>query len=381
VIFIVLLILPFVVSLLSVRKSREASLYVKSDNVRDPRYFSNSFRALVEKGLDRQNRTVKMSKLEPFQYAEELAGNVCNTLVIAEHRFRPVGVSSFLKEIYAASSAVIAPNTSLRAIACLDELELGENCEVIRWADSDKQMIVMNGCKLGMSATSATRLRIGPDCTFRRLYAPEIVIGLHTADTARFPVDTAVFEERWTNPEGVRANETVNQTIVTEYSLEIGEGAVIMGSIKSNHHIYIHQNARVNGNVVADGAIILDSGARVLGTVFSQDSILVGPGVEIGVKPKIKSLIARKSVTLCETAKVFGYIGCEIDSVTISQDMFRTELNKRQWSSKMELMKAEIAEEKADVSPQEAEPPKTKSPAAVKAARDGKDDEEESLFD
>lgn len=348
VVFLALLFLPFAVSLLSLRKSKDVSLYVKSDNVRDPRYFSNSFRSLVEKGIDPQTRTITMSKSEPFVYARELQDTVCDCIVVAQSHFQPVGVACFAKEIYAASSVQIPPHTSLRAIACLDRLEIGQNCEVVRWADSDGQMTVAAGCALGMSISSGERLLIAKGCTFRRFYSPEIIIGSSLVRPKHTPTDTAISSERLINPESIGVHETVNSTIVTEYSLSIGESAVIMGSIKSNHHVYVHRNARINGNLVADGIIILEEGARVLGSVFSQDSVLVGPGVEIGVKRKIKSLIARKSIVLCETAMVFGYVGCETDSKTIAKEDFHAELSQKQWATKMENLVAEIAEEQDD---------------------------------
>ncbi len=348
VVFLALLFLPFAVSILSLRKSKDVSLYVKSDNIRDPRYFSNSFRSLVEKGIDPQTRTITMSKSEPFVYARELQNTVCDCIVVAQSHFQPVGVSCFTKEIYAASSAQIPPDTRLRAIACLDRLEIGQNCEIVRWADSDGQMTIAAGCALGMSISSGERLLIAKGCTFRRLYSPEIIIGSSLVRPKHTPADTAVFSERLINPESISAHETVKSTIVAEYSLSIGESAVIMGSIKSNHHVYVHRNARINGNLVADGIIILEEGARVLGSVFSQDSVFVGPGVEIGVKRKIKSLIARKSIVLCETAMVFGYVGCETDSKTIAKEDFHTELSQKQWLSKMENLVAEIAEEQDD---------------------------------
>ena len=372
VLFLVLLALPFAVSLLSVQKSREVSLVVKSDNVRDPRYFSNSFRALVEKGIDRENRTIQMSKLEPFLYADEIAGSACNTIVVAENRFRPLGVTYFGKESYVESSADIPPNTRLRAIACLGKMEIGENCHVVRWADSEKQMTVQKGCTLGVNTSSAESIRIAAGCTFRRLYAPEIIVGLQTTKTVRIPVDPAIFTQRLTNPEGIAPKDIVQKTIVTEHSLEIGEGAVVMGSVKSTHHIYIHPNARVNGNVIADGVIIIDEGAQVLGTVFSQDSILVGPDAEIGVKPKIKSLIARQTIVLCETAKVYGYVGCEVEAVTISKDSFYAELRQKRWASKIALIKAEIADIKFY---------KAETPADKPAAEDAEPKEEENLFE
>ena len=372
--FVVLLILPFVVSVLSIRKSREASLYVKNDNVRDPRYFSNSFRTLVEKGINPQNRTIQMSKLEPFLYADEVnTNNACNAIVVAENRFRPLGVPFFCKEIYAASSAHIPPNTYLRAIACLGELELSENCAVIRWADSEKQMTVGPGCSLGMNASSNLRLVIAPGCTFRRLYAPEILIGTAADDIVRYPVDMTVVYEKLIDIREVGPREVIEKTIVTEFNLEIGEGAVIMGSVKSTHHIYIHAGARINGNVIADGMIIVDEGARILGTAFSQDSILVGPFAEIGVKPKLKSLIARKYIVLCETAKVFGYVGCEADSVTIPKDQYQLELHQKRWASRMKLRQGQMTDEKFR---------KGKSPAAKAPAEDlSIENEEENLFE
>ena len=137
-------------------------MYVKNDNVRDPRYFSNSFRALVKQGIDRQNRTIKMSKQEPFTFADELSGNVCDTIVVSENRFRPLGIGVFTKEIYAESSGRVPPNTYLRAIACLKDLELGANCSVIRWVDAERQLTVRTGCVLGMNASSGERAAGSP---------------------------------------------------------------------------------------------------------------------------------------------------------------------------------------------------------------------------
>ena len=371
--FVILLILPFAVSMLSQKKSREAALYVKNDNVRDPRYFSNSFRYLVENGINRENRTVQMSKLEPYLLADELTGNACGAIVIAETRFRPLGIAVFSKEIYAAASARIPEQTYLRAIACLDELELLRNCSVIRWADSEKQMIVHPGCMLGINASSAERLRIAPGCTFRRLYAPEILIGLETVSPAHQPVDMTVYTQRWIDAEFVEPQSVVKKTIVSEFSLDIGEGAVVMGSLKSTHNIYLHKNARVNGNVIADGLLILDEGARILGTAFSQDSILVGPEAEIGVPPRIKSLIARKFIMLCETARVYGYVGCEVDSVTIAKENFQLELRHKRWASRMTQIKNQILQEKFD---------RRKASAAKTAAEDAELEEEvDSLFE
>ena len=321
--FVVLLILPFVVSVLSIRKSREASLYVKNDNVRDPRYFSNSFRTLVEKGINPQNRTIQMSKLEPFLYADEVnTNNACNAIVVAENRFRPLGVPFFCKEIYAASSAHIPPNTYLRAIACLGELELSENCAVIRWADSEKQMTVGPGCSLGMNASSSLRLVIAPGCTFRRLYAPEILIGTAADDMVRYPVDmTVVYEKLIDIREGrpQRGHRKDDRNGV--YSLEIGEGAVIMGSVKSTaSYLYScrrpHQRQRDRRRHDHRGRRARAYSARRFRRIPSWSARLR----EIGVKPKLKSLIARKYIVLCETAKVFGYVGCEVDSVTIPKD-------------------------------------------------------------
>ena len=189
----------------------------------------------------------------------------------------------------------------------------------------------------------------------------------------RYPVDMTVFHEKWINPEEITPKEVVEKTIVTDYSLEIGEGAVIMGSIKSSRHIYIHQGARINGNVIADGVIILDQNARILGTAFSQDSILVGPGAEIGVPPRLKSLIARKYIALCETARVFGYVGCEVDSVTIAADAFLSELRQKRWLAKTQLMQDEISLEMFE---------KGRSPIAKPAIEDLDAEEEvDNLFD
>ena len=315
-VFISLLLFPFLLGRTALAKKDEPSLQVRSDNVRDPRYFPKAFTALMNKallGYDGSG-TIFLSKPEALLEPPLPPGDA-NAVVLSRGSFQSAA-RVFHKELYCLADGKLAAGTELRAIACMGALTLGEGCVVHRWADGGKSLTAMAGCQLGISASSAGALYIGAGCQFRRLYAPAITVGT-AAPLPQLIPDPDTAGEPHRGLRFVEDGERLTGNIITRRDLVIGERACVTGHIKSRRRIHVKRGARIYGNLIADGDIVLESGVVVGGIVFSQSDIYIGPNCQIGREGHIKSAVARGSIVLAEGAGVFGYVGGELTGSTV----------------------------------------------------------------
>ncbi len=322
-VFIALMLLPFLVPMIAFRRSDDTSLYIKKNNARDPRYFSKSFREAFVANYTEGSRTVKLSREEQVLLPHELTGKTCDALVYAKAAFAPRTIKRFSKEIFAASSADISPKTQLRAIAAVGDIRLREDCDVIRWADSETMITADKGCNLGISTTSARMLLIDSGCTFRRLYAPKINIGKRVIKDHFGFIGLYIAQEWLKNPKEIKKSAIIRNTIVSDHDLIIGQGAIVYGHVKTTKRLTIQKGAVIMGNAIADDMLVLEEGVKVGGDVFSQESVCVGPNVQIGCSPKIKSLVAKQDIILCNSASIYGYVGCERIGRTVTYEEYQ----------------------------------------------------------
>lgn len=331
IIFAIMTAFPFLLAL-RIPKEKQGTLVVQSDNKRDPRYFVQSFQKIVKSALETrtEEKVLQLSKPEPFVYAEEVKGKAADKLVICKDDFVTEEAFVCEREIYSEHVVTLAAETKARAVAA-KRLYLEENSTVFRWSDGKEAMYAERGCNLGVSATSAVYLQVMENCSFRRLYAPQVDIltkkgeeqperrtliqeeGLD-ADFESMPVEK--------NVKVIEKNRVIKGNVITKYPLVIEEGVKIFGHVKSRKGISVQKNVRIDGNLFADGTIILREQICLTGDVFSQQDIYVGPDCVIGQKGKIKSVVAKENIVLCEAVTVYGYIGCDGCGITLNQENF-----------------------------------------------------------
>lgn len=326
IVFLVMLALPIYVGM-KTAGSKSETLFIPQSNTRHPRYFSISFKKIVERALESYDGfgILRMSKDEEVIEADKIElipNQICSALVYAENNnFVPKEGISFDKEIYCKKNARLEKIPILRAIACRMDLVLGSGTQVMRWADAEGTLTARKNCDLGLSTTSATKLFIGKNCSFKRLYAPEIWLGLEEPEFHGYK-DFNMPNEVVINPEIIRNIEYVDdeivdedgilpKTIITKYNLRILGNYVVQGHIRSHKDIKIDSNAVVHGNVFAEGNIFIGSNAIVLGVVFTQENIYVDDGAIVGQPNKIKSVVARGNIEFGSNCRVYGYIGAE----------------------------------------------------------------------
>lgn len=346
--FAIMLVFPLVGSYLSHRFSEIDVLPIDERRTKDPRYFSTSFQAIMDRALDARERdgTLMLSKRERVTFAtRELPSQEYHDVVIAQgDRLSVEGGTRLWRELLAAHDAVLHEAVQARAVCARGNLALGGGSQIERWVDAEETLTVYDDCDLGVSASSAQHLMIGRNCRFTRLYAPVIDVSSYVDDVMpRTSLAHRPFvapEIRWggfsidhgdgdnAQPDDTQADSAqtggaqarddtsapcadagvVNRTIVTPHNVDVLDGVFLAGSVRSHGAVRLCDKAVVCGNVFAEGDVTIGRGCRVLGSVFSQESVSVDDGVELGTPGQLRSVVAREHVRFYGRARVYGYV-------------------------------------------------------------------------
>lgn len=339
VLLILVFLLPFIPGIRElILKQDIAPLSVKSDYVKNPHYFAESFKGRMQPfiptvGLAAGLNYVKLSKMEAVATLgfEEVPDTAQFTDVCyVDHDLRTGRQVNFAKELYVRGDVVVGSENQLRALACEGNVRLGGNSRITRWLDATGNIHAEMGCDLGISASCGGSLSMESGVVFRRLYAFPVRAGAEmveaavlTESTLDTPPELTVCEVAILSTAGgadrnisdVPPGSRISGSIITATSLVIGEGAVICGHIKTYGDLTLGKNVTVAGNLFAEGSVQIGAGSQIRGTVFTQDSVVLGYNVQIGTIGKIKSVIARNSIKLESGAKVYGYISTEGEGV------------------------------------------------------------------
>ena len=333
VIFLILLIGPIMLAVFFFKKYKGSILHINQDRVRDERYFAKSFSGMMEKQLaEADGDTIFLSKPEKILRADGVTDipDCVENLTVAEHGDLQISgnVKEFRREIYCAGNAeFINRGMKLRAAFSKKKIILGEEIEVVRWIDAEETLAVYDHCDLGISATAGQAMCIGADCSFHRLYAPEIRIG-QKPDAALDPLDgreARIFRlpisghrrnKRYISKEMINEDGVVNFSVAAWSNVTVTEKVIIQGDIRSHKGIRVCEGAVVCGNMFAETDIIIEKNATVLGNIFSQGSIRAEEGVMLGQPGRIISLIARNHIYFAGNIFLYGYASCEAGGKT-----------------------------------------------------------------
>ena len=327
--FTILLFFPLLGGYVAYKKNNSQTLVIKQDRSKNPRYFADTFIKLFEEkwiNYDGSGK-LKFSHEESIIEADKTAlyKSKCDCVVYAEKidfNPEPTGIQ-FYKEIYVKKNAYLRGVIQLRAIACLNNVLIGENTEIIRWADAQNELIVLDNCDLGISTTSGNELIIGINCLFRRLYAPVIYIGQKPQQkwSAYYTIDKKILylvpktetkrNLKYIDKFLINESGIAEFSVVSKRNVTVVENIIVQGSIRSHKGIRICDGVIVCGNLFAEGNIVLGKNVCVLGSIFTQGDIIVESRVMIGQKNKIVSIVARGRIEFSENSVVYGNVSCE----------------------------------------------------------------------
>lgn len=329
IVFFLMLTAPFFIAYLYVKKKDATPLNIRQGKVKDPRYFGKSFAGKVEENLEKSEKeTIRLSKNEFFVDGDKriIEAEEVNRIIICRNEdfLAQEDVKRFNKEIYGAQNvAFLKKGVTVRAAYSKKMMVLGLGVLVERWVDAEETLAIYDDCVLGMSATAGRRLSIGRGCIFRRLYAPEILVG-HYPDTLGEldPISIPPISEDEHEPEIVRnikiidkeyTNE-MNEANLTLFAIDdvtVLENIIVKGDITTEQSVRVCDNAVVCGNVFAEHDIRIGAGAIVLGNLFTQGNIYVEKGAMLGRPGGIISVIARGNIEIEQETVIHGYVSCE----------------------------------------------------------------------
>lgn len=325
--FLILLLFPIGYALIVYKRHDGEVLKIQQDRTRDPRYFGKSFSTMIKQELSHAGGgKIRLSKDEELLDAgqEDLPDQECDKLVIANQEvFETPPDMTFFKEIYGSQSICIGDNTLLRAVYADKHLIIGSQTEVVRWIDAQGTVAIYDNCDLGISASSASVMSIGKNCSFQRLFAPVVLFGQYPDEelistTARHGEIYRLKVQRnkrrnisYIKDSMIDKNGVVPFTVISKNDLIVTENLVVQGDIRSSQGIWLCDGAVVCGNLFAEKDVILGKNTCVLGNVFTQGSIKIQDGAVVGRKENTSSVIARDHILIEQRACVFGYVGCE----------------------------------------------------------------------
>ena len=334
VLFIVMIALPFMVGYNELKEKKDdENLYVNRNYVREPRYFGESFRALLNKakkeweGAAKGTETkIHLSKNELLDIGLDVNKSpvAANNIVIYKNNVEIPAQSGFQKEVYGKESMDVSKDCWARAVAVDGNLRFGAGSKVVRWLDVEGEADIEDNAVLGISATSGTRLHIGHGCKFKRLYAPVIAVGEKyltglKANTGKMAAalpkplyneieynisEIAPLDDKEKRPYGPLVYPKI---VVTNRNLTIKNDMIMLGGIKAKKDLTIEDNVVVLGNIFCEGILTVGSNCILKNIVFSQEDIKLGQGTQVGEQGKIKSIIARGKIILAEGVKIYGF--------------------------------------------------------------------------
>lgn len=254
-----------------------------------------------------------------------------NVVLIRNEDFSPPAGLLFNKEIYAFKNVFLSGVESVRAIACKGDLFLGKGTVVERWVDAEGILAAGDECELGMSASSLTKLVIGVNCRFTRLFAPVIFFGEEVGEPNEtsnhwrvINVITAatkvVRNIKYVDDDVTDDNGVLDATIITKHNITVLNALSVKGHIRSHKNIHLGDDSTVFGNVFAEGEIYIGRNVRVYGSVFSQENIHVEAGSVIGQYGINKSIIARKEIIFEKDCCVFGFVSTEDYGISVPDE-------------------------------------------------------------
>ncbi|MBN1224119.1 MAG: hypothetical protein JXB23_12805 [Candidatus Aminicenantes bacterium] len=323
-IFLLMLLIPFLPGIQELIRPKDPfALPINLNYSRDPRFFGKSFRAILQKSLDYSKtlnegiQSIRLSKEEIIEIRGKMTvpedTRIDHILYITGNLISREDCV-FDKEIYVRGRATIGENCKVRALAAEGRISLGRQTKVIRWVDSEDNILVDKRCDLGWNISCEGKLQIGSECLFRRLFGMPIVTwdkneSNHISPKNRVAFDITqtalITDSEWTViPPAAR----IDKAIISKQNLLIKCGSVVHGDIKSHRKLLLEDRVRIVGNVFAEGDVTVGAACRILGNVFSQGAVKIGRMARIGKAGKVKSLVCRKELSLDSNVVIYGYV-------------------------------------------------------------------------
>lgn len=303
-----LLVVPMVPAIIELyRKTDAQPLLVVQKHAGEIRHFAEGFRGYVNE-LNAVREKCRISGTtargtlkdgsEYFVISDSPAslpeirsrdGN-CSTVVIACADLCAPRLTVFSKEIHSQGNFVGGDHNKYRAILGEKDVHLGAHSIVMRWVHAVGTFGANHNCDLHGRVSSDTAIQLGNQCTFLRLNAPRIELGLMSAKNkyavSSLPPTASTYAvlERYLQDQDfeIQANQVFHGNIVTRGRLIAHRGAQIFGSIKSSKSMVLEDDVLVTGSAISSGQLRIGPNCCVHGPIIAERVLYIDSGARLG---------------------------------------------------------------------------------------------------
>jgi len=326
-----LFLLPLLPALLELRRKSDAlPLGLIQHHAGEIRYFADSFRAYVKtleptlrecgasgrnaSGVmpDGTNYLVLGNGSTALTLPLQLQDGTCPVLIASASDLSLPKDSSFSKDIYSLGRFVGGDNNHYRALLAEQEAYLGGGSSVMRWVHAGGELSADSGCKLAARVSSDSRIRLAPGCSFQRLNAPRIELGLQDGENASHSI-SSISELPPSKPQRIvhdgdfeiRCGAAFCGDLVVRGKLRIGSGARVYGSVKSQKDIVLESGVSVQGSLISAGKLVIGPACVIHGPVIAEHEMYIQTGTQCG-GARTPTTVSALGIQVAEGVVVFG---------------------------------------------------------------------------
>lgn len=325
--------LPLSSAIRELRHPRDAEpLNIDSNYSQEDRFFAVSFEKRVSDAVGPAPR-------EPGPYAVVFRDPEVIDTITGNLRIEQSGVPESIvdvhgdlivsrgarlsKEAIVGGNAILEEGSGVRALQSGGNIDVRRGASVDRWIDAAGTIHAFPFSDLGTRTTALTSIMLDESVSFRFLAAPVISAGKPNDDAfPPLPDTTPVVDHAGNHRHRVRADGALiveepfvlprdafcHGDLVVRGDVQIGEGAILAGSIHSDHDVLLGPGSRVTGSIVAERNVSIERRGVVEQHVVARGRATLGPGAQVGRPGSTTTLLADESVELAPHATVYGRI-------------------------------------------------------------------------
>ena len=226
----------------------------------------------------------------------------------------PAGYQS-MDDFYSRGSMRCGEHGVFRALLSDAEILLENETQVLRWMHAESSLFAGQDCGLYGRASSSKCLTLSPGCTFERIYAP-VIYSSSAAATLSIRNEYAAYAKLAhsgigrTRVRGIvhfPADEQHRGDVVATRSIELDQGACVLGSVKANGDTTLRERAEVHGSLVSSKRIHISSGCFVKGPIIAEREVIIDSGVQVGL-PGTPTTISAPIIRLAPGSVLHGTV-------------------------------------------------------------------------
>lgn len=238
-------------------------------------------------------------------------------LIVTPAAYEQQQPATLMRELYAQNSYSGAPDSTYRALLCMQELVLAERTTVLRWAHAHGPLYAASGSHLYGRATSDTALHLAADVHFQHLAAPRILVAGKAAPPAAITASTVINPATIGRAQGdhrrvdgdltLAAGARLTSNLVVRGNLTVDACAYVRGDVKVYGTVHLHPNSIVDGSLTARNRITLAPYSCVAGPLIAEQELDIAGGCRVGF-PHTPTTLSAPQISLGPGCFIYGVI-------------------------------------------------------------------------